>query len=178
MRPLCGRSLRRALQVKPSVVRIQLGAPVHDDLALARRGLKRIEPPRDSASLADLYKGVSGRYPLSFETLCLRYQWEGATIGEVELADNPAGNDLRDLARSLRYDPILWDYLASRGYLVIGRLSGGRYDPCAFDLSRLGGSDGPIVCVDHEEVLSFNRLGTPKVMSPSFAALLEEASQT
>lgn len=149
---------------------------MHDELALARRGLRRVEPPRDSASLAELYEGARGRYPRSFETLCLFYQWEGKSIGDIELADNPAGNDLRELARSVRYDRILWEYLASRGYLVIGRLSRGRYDPCAFDLSRLRGNDAPIVCVDHEEVLSFNRLGTPKVMSPSFAALLEEES--
>ncbi len=60
-----------------------------------------------------------------------------------------------------------------KGHLIFGRMSGGRYDPCAFDALRRKGSDAPVVRVDHEEILSFERLGQPTPLARSFKELLD-----
>jgi hypothetical protein len=54
-------------------------------------------------------------------------------------------------------------------------MSGGRYDPCAFNLTRRKGRDAPVVRIDHEEILSFQRLGQPSPLAQSFNAFLEQS---
>ena len=95
-------------------------------------------------------------------------------VGDIEFAANPAGADLKGLAASVQYDPQLWEFLVPHGHLVMGRLSGGRYDPCAFDMNRRRGRDAPLVRIDHEQILSFNRLGQPFLLAESFNAFLAE----
>ena len=136
--------------------------------------MRKLSLPREADSLEILYSGTSLRYPELFEELCLSHSWEDAEVGGVELADNPAASDLAALAMSVRYDPILWDFLVSQGYLVIGRMSGGRYDPCAFNSRGAKENRGAIVRVDHEEILSFERLGRPTVIATSLEALLKQ----
>ena len=136
--------------------------------------LRKLSLPREADSLETLYSGTSLRYPEHFEELCLSHSWEHAEVGEVELADNPAASDLAVLARSVRYDRILWDFLVSQGYLVIGRMSGGRYDPCALNVAGAKENRGAVVRVDHEDILSFERLGRPTVIAPSIEALLKQ----
>ena len=46
-----------------------------------------------------------------------------------------------------------------KGHLIFGRMSEGRYDPCAFDTMRRKGADAPVVRVDHEQILSFAAAG-------------------
>lgn len=149
-----------------------------DDQTLARWGLVRVPNPRPPSCLEEFYEGIPLRYPRPFEALCLSHRWEQATIGEIELADNPPGTDLRSLAVSVRYDRLLWNFLLSKGYLILGRLSGGRYDPVAFDLNRTNREMAPIVRVDHEEILSFERLGRPKVLASSIETLLQEGASS
>jgi hypothetical protein len=154
---------------------------VHDALLqpysriLGAWGFRSLKTPRDSGSWVPIYQHVPYRYPPLLEALCLTYSWDEAVIGEVELAPNPEGAGLSGWASSVRYDSHLWDYLLPRGYLIFGRMSGGRYDPCAFNMIRRNGTDAPVVRVDHEEVLSFLRLGEPSLLAPSFRALLDDA---
>jgi hypothetical protein len=145
----------------------------HYAAALAERGARQLGSPRDPISLTSLYADIPFRYPGLFEELCLSYSWHELTIGEVEFAPNPPGRDLEAFASGIRYDGLLWRYLVSRGYLIFGRMSGGRYDPCAFDMNHRKGADAAIVRVDHEEVLSLERLGRPSAIANSFAAFLD-----
>ena len=147
-----------------------------DDPTLGQWGLVKAATPRASNCLEELYEGVPLRYPGPFEALCLSHEWEAATIGEIELAENPPGRDLQSLAAAVRYDRLLWEYLASKGYLIFGRLSGGRYDPVAFDLNGANREKAPIVWVGHEEILSFERLGNPKLLASSIEALFQEGA--
>ena len=142
--------------------------------ALKRCPIRKLSLPRQAESLETLYTGTLLRYPESFEALCLSHSWEDAEVGEVELADNPAADDLVGLASAVRYDPILWEFLVSQGYLIVGRMSGGRYDPCAVNLRGANENRGAIVRVYHEDILSFERLGRPMVIAPSIDALLKE----
>ena len=141
---------------------------------MKRFRMRKLSRPRDADCLETLYSGTSLRYPEAFEALCISHSWEHAEVAEVELADNPAASDLSVLAKSVRYDRILWEFLVSQGYLVIGRMSGGRYDPCALNLRGAKENRGAIVRVDHEDILSFERLGKPTVIAPSIEALLKE----
>jgi hypothetical protein len=141
---------------------------------LKRCGFRRLQVNRVPASFTSFYDNIPFRYPLLFEALCLSHSWEHAVVGEVEFAANPPGVDLEGLATSVRYDRYLWDYLATHGHLILGRMSGGRYDPCAFNMARRKGRDAPLVRVDHEEILSFQRLGNPTLLAASFGALLEK----
>jgi hypothetical protein len=151
----------------------QQDVPEHYGEALASCGFRKRAAAMDPDCLASFYGEIPSRYPALFEALCLSYSWELATLGEVEIAANPPGDDLRGLAESVRYDRLLWEYLLQRGYLILGRMSGGRYDPCAFNMNLRKGRDAPLVRVDHEEILSFERLGKPTPLAPSFAAFLE-----
>ena len=141
---------------------------------MKRFPIRKLSRPREAECLDALYSGTSLRYPEPFEALCLSHSWEDAEVGEVELADNPAASDLVVLARSVRYDRILWEFLVSQGYLILGRMSGGRYDPCAFNLRGAKENRGAIVRVNHEDILTFERLGRPTMIASSIDALLQE----
>jgi hypothetical protein len=143
----------------------------HD--GLTKCGFRKLSTPRSSASFSEFYRQVPFRYPPLFEELCLAYSWAEAVVGEVQFAANPSGVDLQALAGSVRYDSLLWEFLVPKGHLIFGRMSGGRYDPCAFDMTRRKGKDAPVVRVDHEEILSFERLGHPTPLASSFKGLLE-----
>jgi hypothetical protein len=52
-------------------------------------------------------------------------------------------------------------------------MSGGPYAPCAFDMHRHKRQDAALVQVDHEEILSHDRIGEPKLLADSFSAFLE-----
>jgi hypothetical protein len=162
------------MRAKWSVVK-QHVVPEQYSEALARHGFRKRAAALEPECLSGLYGQIPFRYPALFEALCLSYSWESATVGEVELAANPPGDDLRGLAETVRYDRFLWDHLLQCGYLILGRMSGGRYDPCAFNMNLRKGRDAPVVRVDHEQILSFQRLGKPTPLAPSFTALLEEA---
>jgi hypothetical protein len=141
--------------------------------ALIRRGFRQLTRDRDATAFDTFYSQIPFRYPSLFEQLCRSYSWGDVELGELELAANPAGPDLSGLASSLAYDRILWAFLVPRGYLIFGRMSGGRYDPCAFEMNRRRASDAPVVRVDHEEVLSFERVGRPVELATSFKAFLD-----
>jgi hypothetical protein len=136
-------------------------------------GFERLEQPRPEVCLSAFYSWVPFQYPRLFEHLALEFFWQKPEVGQVEFAANPSGRDLSGLADSVRYDPHLWNFLVGRGYLIFGRMSGGRYDPVAFDVNARKGHDAPVVRVDHEEILSFVRLGRPTELAPSFRAFLE-----
>ena len=143
-----------------------------NDEALAKLGIRRVVKRRDPSALAEFYADVHLRFPAVFERLCVSHSWTKAVIGEIALAANQAGPTLRGLSESVRYDPHLWAYLLPRGYLIFGRMSGGRWDPCAFDMNESSGEDAPVVRVDHEEILSFDRLGRPTLLASGFGDLL------
>jgi hypothetical protein len=145
----------------------------HD--GLTKCGFRKLSTPRDGSSFSAFYGQIPFRYPPQFEKLCLAYSWAEAVVGEVQFAANPSGADLQALAVSVRYDSLLWDFLVAKGHLIFGRMSGGRYDPCAFDMTRRKGNDAPLVRVDHEEILSFERLGQPTPLASSFKALLDRS---
>jgi hypothetical protein len=141
---------------------------------LGRHGFMKLASPRAPESLSSFYQRIPFRYPALFEALCLSYSWSDAVVGEVEFAANPPGEDLAGLSASVRYDPHLWAFLVPRGYLIFGRMSGGRYDPCAFNMTCRKGTEAPVVRVDHEEILSFQRLGQPSLLAASFSVFLKE----
>ena len=144
-----------------------------NDEALAKVGILRVTKPRGPSALADFYLEVPLRFPAVFERLCISHSWNKAVVGEVALAANPGGPTLQGLPKSVRYDSGLWAYLLPRGYLIFGRMSGGRWDPCAFNMNESSGADAPVVRVDHEEILSFERLGKPAMLASGFESLLE-----
>jgi hypothetical protein len=151
-----------------------MSAPFADQADQLRAvGIRLLSHARAAWCLDELYGRIPFRYPRLFENLCRFCRWEHATLGEVELAANPTSDDLSSFAQGVRYDSHLWEFLTPRGYLILGRMSGGRYDPCAVDTQRWKSDDAPVVRVDHEEVLSFGRLGQPTVIADSFQKLLE-----
>ena len=143
--------------------------------ALTRCGFRKLATARDPASFGSFYSQIPFRYPALFEALCVSYSWAEAVVGEVQFAANPPGDDLRGLAASVRYDSYLWEYLVPQGYLIFGRMAGGRYDPCVFNLTQPKGRDAPVVRIDHEEILNFQRLGQPSQLAVSFNAFLEQS---
>ena len=140
---------------------------------LKRCGFRPLTARRDPACWSKFYRSVPFRYPRLFEELCLAYSWEQAVVGEVEFAANPRSGDLQALAAAVAYDCHLWDMLLPSGYLIFGRLSGGRYDPVAFDLHDRTSDDAAVVRIDHEEVLSFQRVGGVVRLAASFETLLK-----
>jgi hypothetical protein len=142
--------------------------------ALARRGFRPLTAERDATAFDHFYSRIPFRYPSLFEDLCRSYSWPEVVLGDVEFAANPPGRDLSGLASSLPYDDTLWAFLVPRGYLIFGRMSGGRYDPCAFDMTRRKAADAPVVRLDHEEVLSFERVGRPVQLASSFKSFLDD----
>jgi hypothetical protein len=140
---------------------------------LAARGVRSLKRIDRTSCLDSFYAEVPCRYPAVFETLVAEYGWQELEIGDLDFASNPPGPSLGPLAKAVRYDPTLWDFLLHHRYLIFGRMSRGRYDPVAFDMNRPRGDDAPVVRVDHEEILSFNRLGRPTELARSLVAYVE-----
>jgi hypothetical protein len=138
-----------------------------------RRAWRPLEHETDPACLQPLYAVLPARFPPLYESMVLRYRWADVDLQSFTLMANPIGGDLMPLLRRISADQYLWSQLIRAGYIPFGKGTGGDYDPVCFELkSRRQNAEFRIVKIDHERILSFDRLEVVAGIAPSFRHLV------
>lgn len=120
--------------------------------------------------LAPVYARLPARFPDLYEYLLVNYRWETVDLRLLTLLANPGP---AGLLTSLLYDRNLVDFLLPAGLIPFARPPGGDYDPICFDLKhRRGNRDYQVVRVNHEDILSRFRLGSPTPLYETFVELV------
>ena len=138
-----------------------------------RRAWRPLKHETDPVCLQPLYAVLPARFPPLYESMVLHYRWADVDLQTFTLLANPMGGDLMPLLTRISADQYLWNFLIRAGYIPFGKGTGGDYDPVCFELeSRRQNADFRIVKIDHEGILSFNRLDVVAELAPSFRELL------
>lgn len=114
--------------------------------------------------------------PPSYRSLVTRYAFPAFEAGPVQLSGNTPEGVYFEFRERLFADPKFVEILLPAGYVPFGNPCFYNYDPLCFDTVRERGSgrECPIVRVDHEEVLCFDRIEVVKQVGPSFERFVEE----
>jgi hypothetical protein len=138
-----------------------------------QRTWRPVKYQTDSACLQPCYAVLPARFPRLYEYLVLNYRWADVDLQLFTLFANPMGEDLKPLLNRLSMDQHLWKHLIHSGYIPFGKGTDGDYDPVCFELkSRKQNAEYRIVKIDHEGILSFNRLKAVAEIAPTFRELL------
>ena len=128
-----------------------------------------ITPVENAFWIDELEKKLGKRYPASFHSLLTRYQFIPFEIGGIQFFGNTGLNDIDEMAVAIFRDPIIAQTTQAHGYIQFACPADGSYDPICFDTSaRAHNREYPIVHIDHEQILSFGRIGSPGVKVASF----------
>lgn len=116
------------------------------------------------------------RLPPSYRSLATRYAFPAFDLGPVHLfANTGAPEEVDELSVRVFLDPVMSGVLLRNGYVQIGRPVDGSYDPVCFDLNeRRGGGESPIVRIDHESALQWERVAVKERIADSFSELLSK----
>lgn len=111
-------------------------------------------------------------YPRLFAELLARHTFVAFDIGRVRVYGNAYGEE--DSLEGLLADTILTKALRGAGFLPFGRPATGSYDRVCFDMrGRDRAFDAPVVLMDHEAILTFNRIPRPEHLADGILELLD-----
>lgn len=138
-------------------------------------GSGRMQPIPAAPWMDELEPRLPRRLPPSFRSLVMRYAFDAFDIGPVHVFANtgdPSGEE--ELARCIFQDRVLAPVLLQAGYVQVGTsVDGAFYDPVCFDTNdRAGAGEYPLVRVDHEAALQFERSTIVCRVAPSFLQLI------
>jgi len=103
----------------------------------------------------------------------LSYRWAEVDLHSHRLLANPPGPGLGALLAQMSQDSIMWKRLLEAGYIQFGKGPDIDYDPICFDVSsRKKNKDCRIVKIDHEQILSNDRVKIVAELAPSFEQLM------
>ncbi len=112
------------------------------------------------------------KYPRIFQSFFDEHLFSEFDIGPVTIFSNIRTEEHN--IQELLDDKDLIPPLVNAGFFPFGRSSTGSYDPVCFDVrGREDSNDAPVVQIDHESILSKNRLPKPKVLAEGLGRLLE-----
>ena len=118
-------------------------------------------------------KDLTFRLPKSYASLVRRYRFDPFERGGLRLFGNLGDGSREDLVSAAPSDPFLWKPLAAAGLLQIGRPDTGSYDPVCLDSRRMkSGSEYPLVQLDHEAALQFERIVVIRRIDQSFLSFM------
>ncbi len=125
-------------------------------------------------SLLDpLYSILPANFPPLFECLLTSFRWAEVDLGLYTLSANPPGPGLSGFQSEISRDKPLWSCLLQNRYTRFGKAPGGNYDPVCFDMRAPQESrDFPVVQIDHEQVLCYERVKVVSKLAPSFEELV------
>ena len=127
----------------------------------------------DRSELESIYAKLPARFPPIYERLILSYRWAEIDLQLFTLLANPPGLDFSGLLGEMSKDQTLWDALLKSGFIQFGKGADMDYDPVCFDLtSRKKNRDCRVVKIDHEEILSNNRVKVVAEIAESFEDLV------
>lgn len=135
---------------------------------------------RSCGALMDDVSGAAGaispsfRYPRVFQEFTEQHAFVAFDIGRVRVYSNLQGEE--DNLEALLADRILTRGLVDAGFLPFGRPVTGSYDRICFDVRGLQEpEDAPVVWVDHEAILSNDRVPKPRRLADGLMEWMDGA---
>lgn len=115
---------------------------------------------------------VDAPFPRLYANLVRTFGFRAFDVGSIRLYSNIPSEP--ENLNELNSDEALTKALVKAGYAPFGRPATGSYDRVCFDVrKRSRAFDAPIVVLDHEAVLSFNRIPAPRLVAEGLLPLLE-----
>src|SRR5690349_10995538 len=156
LEPLFERDVPQELRVKP-----------HPDF----RGMFewQIRAAVDNPWVSEIESRLQLPFPKAYRTLITHFRFCEFEVGPVMFFANTGAQSVsHDLSNALFADENLYPVLLKNGFVQFGKQAGGGYDPVCFDTKRRRGTDAPIVQLDHEAILTQNRIRVMNEIAPSF----------
>jgi hypothetical protein len=135
----------------------------------------RVEPISAAPWIAAFEARLPCRLPKSYASLVGRYRFDPFERGGLRLFGNLGDGSREDLVFAAPNDPFLWKPLGTAGLLQIGRLDTGSYDPVCLDGRQTKNRrqrEYPLVLLDHEAALQFERIVIVRRIAPSFLSFM------
>jgi hypothetical protein len=133
-----------------------------------------VEHVTDASWVAELERRFRRSLPPLYRSLILRFTFGACDVGDVTLFGNLGETDREDDVTVAPFsDPFLSTWLVDRGYIQLGRLATGSYDPVCFDYSvKVRSSEPIVVSLNHEDILLQRRKVRKRTVAADFGALL------
>ena len=110
-------------------------------------------------------------YPRLFAALLTSHSFVAFEVQGIRVYSNIRGEE--DNIERLLADQGLTRPLVEAGFLPFGRPATGNYDRICFDMRGTKNAlDAPVVCMEHETVLSQNRIPRPEKLAAGLIELL------
>ncbi|MCE5229930.1 SMI1/KNR4 family protein [bacterium] len=146
------------------------------EVAMGKPVIQASDQPDDWIEAVEQRAGLV--FPSLYYLFATRFQFPEFEVGGIMFfatAPNQDENEIHVRDKILR-DPGLYPTCLSNGYLQFGNPFACNYDPVCFDTKfRKSREDCPIVQLDHEEILIYERIKIIKVIAPSMRAFMEKA---
>ena len=145
--------------------------------ALANKGIS-IEASTHIDWIDRVMAALPAKYPPSFISFISRYVFDEFTAGDLRFFSNHGYRESDDLCNAILRDPIIFKTTTVNGFLHFARSEDGSYDPVCFDI-RAGkkSKEYPIVRLDHEAILQFERIKIVDTLCSSLLDFMEEYIQ-
>jgi len=137
---------------------------------LAHNGIL-IAQSKDINWIDHLISILPAKYPPSFMSLITRYTFDEFTADKISFFANHGSADSEELINAIPNDKFIFKTTITNGFLQFALPSTGSYDPLCFDIrKRKNNKEYPVVRLDHEEILQFERI---KIVEPLYSSLIE-----
>lgn len=150
------------------------------DLSAPEEGIDwvRWKPVAYSTPVADV-DALEARLPVHFpplyRLLISQHRYLRVEFQSFCLLANPPSPGLDGLAHEMFRDPVLSSVLLQHGFVQFAKADYCNYDPVCFNTARRAANgDMEVVCLDHEQILCYDRIRLVSVLAPSFRALLKQ----
>jgi hypothetical protein len=115
------------------------------------------------------------RLPPSFSSLVTRYAFPDFVVGPIRFLANRGDGAYGEFAETIFRDPNIWRVSSSSGFIQFARPADGSYDPLCFDTRKRPRSrEFPVVRLDHEAMLQFEKIRIVSVVASSLLDFMEE----
>lgn len=114
-----------------------------------------------------------GELPHLFEQLLEQFAWLPVDLECLRLFGNPPSTDFTAYANEMFADPVMNHNLLPARYVRFALAADCCYDAICFDLNRMRDGDCPVVRIEHESVLCFDRIDSMETVFPSCRAMME-----
>jgi hypothetical protein len=122
-----------------------------------------------------LISSLPAKYPPSFMSLIRRYVFDQFTAEKITFYSNHGDKTADDLTAEIFKDQIIFKTTTANGFLHFARPADGSYDPLCFDIrNRKNNKEYPVVRLDHESILQFQRIRIIETLYPSLAEFMEK----
>jgi hypothetical protein len=114
---------------------------------------------------------LPAKYPPTFMSLVTRYTFDEFNAKNISFFANHGSADSVELINAIPKDKSIFKTTTANGFLQFARPATGSYDPICFDTQkRRNDKECPIVRLNHEEILQFDRI---KIIEPLYPSLHE-----